>query len=300
MILHRYLPCRIRRQIPTVPPTGDHPRSRLAHHQRPFTYTGLDYFGPLTVTVGRGTQKRYVALFTCLTVRAIHLEVVPSLSDDSAVMALRRMIARRGCPTELWSDNGTNFHAADQELREAFDRATHEEPAQRQITWRFIPAGAPFMGGAWERLVASTKVALRAVLQERRPDDETLSTLLAEAEYTVNSRPLTHVAVDPNEPESLTPNHFLLGGSGRVISPGTFDDTELIGRATWRTSQRLADHFWSRWLREYMPTLQYRREPHGSGAPIAVDDVVLIVDERYHEPVGHEDASSHSTRVQTA
>lgn len=156
------------------------------------------------------------------------------------------------------------------------------------------------MGGAWERLVASTKVALRAVLQERRPDDETLSTLLAEAEYTVNSRPLTHVAVDPNEPESLTPNHFLLGGSGRVISPGTFDDTELIGRATWRTSQRLADHFWSRWLREYMPTLQYRREPHGSGAPIAVDDVVLIVDERYHEPVGHEDASSHSTRVQTA
>lgn len=131
MILHRYLPCRIRRQIPTVPPTGDHPRSRLAHHQRPFTYTGLDYFGPLTVTVGRGTQKRYVALFTCLTVRAIHLEVVPSLSGDSAVMALRRMIARRGCPTELWSDNGTNFHAADQELREAFDRATHEEPAQR-------------------------------------------------------------------------------------------------------------------------------------------------------------------------
>ncbi|XP_073964374.1 uncharacterized protein [Choristoneura fumiferana] len=278
MTLHRCLPCRIRRQAPPVPPTGDHPRSRLAHHKRPFTYTGLDYFGPLTVTVGRSTHKRYVALFTCLTVRAIHLEVVPNLSGDSAVMALRRMIARRGCPTELWSDNGTNFHAADRELREAFQQATREEATQRQITWRFIPAGAPFMGGAWERLVATTKTALRAVLQERRPSDETLATLLAEAEYTVNSRPLTHVAVDPDEPEAITPNHFLLGGSARVPTPGAFDDSELIGRATWKTSQRLADHFWSRWLREYLPTLQYRREPHGRGAPIAVDDIVLVVD----------------------
>ncbi|XP_073956571.1 uncharacterized protein [Choristoneura fumiferana] len=164
------------------------------------------------------------------------------LSGDSAVMALRRMIARRGCPTELWSDNGTNFRAADKELRNELNEATREEAAARGIRWRFIPPGSPFMGGAWERLVSSVKKSLQAVLHERHPSKETLATLLAEAEYTVNSRPLTHVAVEPDEPEAITPNHLLLGGSARVPTPGTFDDSVLVGRATWRTSQRLADH----------------------------------------------------------
>jgi hypothetical protein len=188
------------------------------------------------------------------------------------------MIARRGCPTEIWSDNGSNFHAADKELREAYGAALEAGAAQRAISWKFIPAGAPFMGGAWERMVRAVKRALHAVLDERRPSEETLATLLAEAEYTVNSRPLTHVPVDPDEPEAITPNHFILGGSARAPNPGTFDDTTLVGRATWRTSQRLAEHFWARWLREYLPSLQYRREPYGRGRPINVGDIVLVVD----------------------
>ncbi|CAH2090792.1 unnamed protein product [Euphydryas editha] len=101
VIVRSCLPCRIRRAAPPSPPTGDLPPTRLAHHQRPFTYTGIDYFGPFTVTIGRRHEKRYVALFTCLTTRAVHLEVAASLSTDSAILALRRMIARRGCPTEI-------------------------------------------------------------------------------------------------------------------------------------------------------------------------------------------------------
>lgn len=278
MIVHRCLPCRIKRTAPPAPPTGNHPHCRLAHHRRPFTFTGLDYFGPLTVAVGRAVQKRYVALFTCLTTRAVHLEVAASLSTDSAVMALRRMIARRGCPAEIWSDNGTNLQGAAKELRAAIDRATEEEASKRMISWRFIPPGAPFMGGAWERLVRSVKTALSAVLHERHPPEEVLTTLLTEAEYTVNSRPLTHVSVHPEDPEAITPNHFILGGSARTPPSGAYEDADLIGRTHWRASQRLADLFWARWLKEYLPELQYRREPHGKGPAIKIGDVVLIID----------------------
>ncbi|XP_041978615.1 uncharacterized protein LOC121732727 [Aricia agestis] len=272
------LPCRIRREAPPSPATGDHPPSRLAHHQRPFTNTGVDYFGPVSVTVGKQHHKRYVALFTCLTTRAVHLELAASLSTDSAILALRRLIARRGCPTVIFSDNGTNFHGADAELRRAAIEAMSQEADVRAIKWRFIPPGAPFMGGAWERLVKSVKIALSAVLHERHPSEEVLSTLLAEAEYTVNSRPLTHVSVQPEDDEALTPNHFLLGGSARVPTPGKFDDADLITRSNWRASQRLADMFWARWVREYLPELQHRREPRGSGRTIKEGDVVLIVD----------------------
>lgn len=178
----------------------------------------------------------------------------------------------------MFSDNGTNFHGAEAELRRAAIEAMNEESNIRAVKWRFIPPGAPFMGGVWERLVRSVKTALSAVLQERHPTEEVLATLLAEAEYTVNSRPLTHVSVQPEDAEALTPNHFLLGGSARVPTPGTFDDSDLINRSHWRASQRLADMFWARWIKEYLPDLQQRREPRGSGQQIKEGDVVLIAD----------------------
>lgn len=277
-IISKCLRCRIKAASPPQPMTGNLPSCRLAHHQRPFTFAGLDYFGPLTITVGRSHQKRYVALFTCLTTRAVHLELVASLNTDSAIMALRRMIARRGCPAQLWSDNGTNFHGAERELRDAIFAATAEEASKKMIDWRFIPPGAPFMGGAWERMVKSVKTALAVTLNEQFPSEEVLHTLLIEAEHTVNSRPLTHVSVNVEDPEALTPNHFLLGGSGRLTSPGEFDDSDLRLRASWRAAQRLADIFWARWLKEYLPDLQNRREPHTKGTIPKIGDMILIVD----------------------
>lgn len=277
-IIKSCVTCRLRTAKPPFPITGNLPECRLAHHQRPFTYTGVDYFGPLSVTVGRSTQKRYVAIFTCLTTRAVHLEMVASLSSSSAIMALRRMITRRGCPKQIWSDNGTNFHGADKELRQAITDASKEEASRRLIEWRFIPPGAPFMGGAWERLVRSVKTALMTTLHERHPPEEVLQTLLAECEYTVNSRPLTHVSLHPEDPEALTPNHFLLGGPGGITAPTTTSDRDLDLRTSWRTSQRMADVFWARWLREYLPELRNRRQAQGRGSELKIGDVVFIVD----------------------
>ncbi|XP_026325448.1 uncharacterized protein LOC113234358 [Hyposmocoma kahamanoa] len=266
------------RATPPQPSTGNHPPSRLAHHQRPFTYTGLDFFGPLQVTVGRTRQKRYGAIFTCLTTRAVHVEVAGDLSTDSAIMALRRFISRRGCPTELWSDQGTNLRGADAELQRAVLEAIQEDASIRFIKWRYIPPSAPFMGGAWERLVRSIKTALYTVLHERAPKEEVLHTLLVEAEHTLNSRPLTHVSTAPEDENPLTPNHFLLGGPSRVPLPGAFTDTDIDGRKIWRTSQRLADMFWSRWVKEYLPDLQHRRTPRATNGALQLGDLVFIAD----------------------
>ncbi|CAG7822491.1 unnamed protein product, partial [Allacma fusca] len=109
--------CKVRRARPCPPIQGVLPIERLTRQQRPFANTGIDYFGPLMVTANRKTLKRYGVIFTCLSIRAIHLEIAPDLSTDSAINAIRRFIARRGSPDVLWSDNGTNFHGADRELR---------------------------------------------------------------------------------------------------------------------------------------------------------------------------------------
>ncbi|XP_075990123.1 uncharacterized protein LOC142985761 [Anticarsia gemmatalis] len=143
------------------------------------------------------------------------------------------------------------------------------------MDWRFIPPGAPNQGGAWERLIRSIKTALHATLNEKAPTEEVLRTLLTEAEHSVNARPLTHVSVDPRDPEALTPNHFLLGSSTGLPSTGPCKEAD---RRTWRACQALVDHYWKRWIREYLPTLVPRGEPQNTARPIQVGDVVIVAD----------------------
>ena len=95
---------------------SDLPAERLGYRQPPFSNCGLDYFGPFHVTIRRSSEKRWGFLFTCLTTRAIHIELVPSMDTSSCVMAIERFISRRGTPSIIWSDNGTNFVEAEKEL----------------------------------------------------------------------------------------------------------------------------------------------------------------------------------------
>ncbi|XP_052751531.1 uncharacterized protein LOC128200852 [Galleria mellonella] len=271
--------CKIRRATPYQPPMGDLPAARVAHHKRPVSFTGLDYFGPLQVAVGRRREKRYVALFTCLVTRAVHLELVHSLSIDASIMSLRRFIGRRGVPTEIWSDNGTAFVGANHLLKSLYGAEMELFAANECISWKFIPPSAPFMGGSWERLVRSVKNAMQVTLKERTPSDEILLTLLIEAEALINSRPLTHVPSDPDQSEALTPFHFILGTSSGKPIPARIEDRDLCSRAGWQRALRLADHFWSRWVKEYLPTLLPRRG-QGIAPRVNVGDLVLVVDDQ--------------------
>ncbi|XP_062535376.1 uncharacterized protein LOC134204589 [Armigeres subalbatus] len=240
------------------------PEVRLKPYVRPFTYVGLDYFGPLLVKVGRSQVKRWVALFTCLTIRAVHLEVVHSLSTESCIMAVRRFVSRRGSPAEFYTDNGTCFQGASNQLEKEKVEARNQVLATTFTTastqWRFIPPAAPHMGGAWERLVKSVKVAMSSVAEApRTPDDEVLETVLLEVEALINARPLTYIPLEFADQEALTPNHFLLGSSnGDKVQPFGPIANPAVLRSGWRLAQSITEEFWARWLKEYIPVITRR------------------------------------------
>ena len=150
---------------------ADLPRERLAEHVLPFTHTGVDYFGPFEVKFLRRTLKRWCCLFTCLTTRAVQIEVAQSLDIESCLAAATRFIARRGYPNTIISDTGTNFVGAAKELKafmNEWDKAKIESDlAQKKIVWKFNPPGAPHFGGIWERLVQSCKKVMIAILDNR-------------------------------------------------------------------------------------------------------------------------------------
>ncbi|XP_062715630.1 uncharacterized protein LOC134291645 [Aedes albopictus] len=274
--------CKNERAKPNPPIMGDLPEGRLAAFTRPFSFVGVDYFGPMYVTIGRRLEKRWGVLITCLTARAIHVEIAHSLNADSCIMALRNFMARRGVPTKIYSDRGTNFVASSKELNAALKEMNQDHMIREIVSphteWEFLPPASPHMGGCWERLVRSVKVNLEKMKPQRNPSDEVLRNTLTEIENIVNSRPLTFVSVeDPDDPV-LTPNHLLLGSSSGLKPAAPLEDSGRALKRAWRASQAEANLFWRRWVRYYLPDLTRRSKWYNKVKPISVNDVVVVVD----------------------
>lgn len=142
--------CKIMRGKPGSTIMGQLPDYRLAGKCPAFTYTGVDYFGPMLVKVGRRLQKRYGVLFTCMVYRAVHIEIAYSLTTDSCIMALRKFIARRGCPQKMFSDNGTNLKGADMELKKSLaeldENKIRAAMTNHRIKWQIHPASCTAYG----------------------------------------------------------------------------------------------------------------------------------------------------------
>lgn len=274
--------CRLRNAKPTIPIQGQLPRDRMDAYARPFTNTGLDYFGPVMVTIGRRREKRWVALFTCLTVRAVHLEIAEDLSTDACLVCIRNLCNVRGVPSLIRCDNGTNFIGARNELeRESnfFDpTAIQRDLSTRGVEWRFNCPANPEAGGAWERLVQSVKRVLRVTLKEEAPRVETLRSLLLEAANMINSRPLTHIQVDPFDMKPITPNHFLLGGPNVATVPNPADVEPRATRKQWQICRRLSRIFWRQWVRDYLPELTRRNKHYPEQPPLKIGDLVVVCD----------------------
>lgn len=263
--------CKNDQAVPRPPIMSDLPPQRLAACTRPFTYMGIDYFGPMIVTVGRRSEKRWGVLATCLTIRAIHLELAHTLTTDSCVLAIRNVMARRGTPAVIYSDRGTNFQNINQD-------EILKEFATPHTEWTFIPPASPHMGGAWERLIRSVKTNLSKLQWGRLPTDEVLHSTLLEIENVVNSRPLTDIPIDDDESPVLTPNHFLIGSSNGLKPWVPFNDSPVILRNSYKMSQVMANEFWQMWLRDYLPDLTRRTKWLTKEEPILVNDIVVIVD----------------------
>ena len=222
---------------------ADLPEDRLVPDRPPFTTVGVDCFGPFHVRRARSLVKRYGVIFTCTTIRAVHIEVAHSLDTDSFLLALRPFIARRGQVQELRSDNGTNFTSGERESIQAWNNEKiHEEMLQRNIKWTFNPPYGSHHGGFWERCIRSIRRILRALLLEQTTDDEGLTTLMCEVESILNSRPITVVSEDSRDLEPLTPNHLLLLKSDTMMPPDVFQKKDLlsVGRVSARTRRPIA------------------------------------------------------------
>ena len=257
-----------------VPPPPPLPEFRV-NDEFAFTRVGVDFAGPLYVkdvfSKNGDVNKVYIALFTCAVTRAVHLELVPNLSAESFIRALARFKGRRGTPVLIVSDNGKTFK----------DSRVQAYCQRDGTVWKFNVEAAPWWGGFFERLVKSVKLSLKKVIRNARLNYEELSTVLVEVEAALNSRPLTYVFDEMEEP--LTPSHLIVGR--RILSvpsrnpSNEVDQTEGTLTRGAKFLQRTLDHFWNRWRSEYLTQLrEYHRysKRANSVRKAQVGDVVCL------------------------
>lgn len=282
-VLANCMDCRKRNVRPGEQIMAPLPEARIAPSEPPFTHVGVDYFGPLYVKQGRSEVKRYGCLFTCLTMRAVHIEVAHTLEADSFICVYQRFVCRRGKPRRIYSDNGTNFTGAERELREALERLDQTKVYNHlridDVQWSFNPPEASHQGGIWERMIRSVRKILAALVKEQLMNDEALTTLLCEVEKILNDRPLTLLSDHPDDPEPLTPNKLLLLKSNPCLPLDVLTKHDKYGKR-WRQAQCLANSFWKRWIKEYLPALQTRQRWVSPRRNFAVGDLVLVADEK--------------------
>ncbi|XP_074649826.1 uncharacterized protein LOC141904997 [Tubulanus polymorphus] len=246
--------CRCKEPKPMGQKMGQLPAERLIDVP-PFTNVGVDFAGPLYVVNGNEEQKSYILLFTCMSTRAVHLELTEDLSAPEFLKATERMMHRRG---KFTIEAGLNKHG---------------------VTWKFIPPKSPWQGGFYERLVRSVKEPLRKILGKARLTFNDLRTVLVEVECQLNSRPLTIISADQEDPLPLTPGHFLVGRNLQIV-PDIDDVTKKTSFGQkWQYRQRLAKLFWSRWYKEYLVELNKMQKWTEIQENAKIGDVVLVADD---------------------
>ena len=275
--------CRIRKAKIVQPVMAPLPSFRFAPPHQCFAVTAIDFAGPYETKSGRGKvrNKRYMALFTCLQTRAVHLEMVTSLETSSFVNAFARMICRRGCPREVLTDNGSTFKKAEKELRSKMLQNKNELDgcSRDPIKWRFNPPYASHFGGVFEIMVKCAKRALSKILTKSDITDEELQTAFCHAEALLNSRPLTLVSDDVQDDLPLTPNHFLIGKLDVSAMLKEDDKREGLHPAKrWKYLQSLVQHFWVRWQKEVLHQYKSRNKWSLNTSNLVVGDIVIVLD----------------------
>ena len=256
-LITRCIPCRRFKAKPyQPPPTGSLPELRLSHLP-PFTNTGTDFAGPVYYRsfTSREAFKSYINIFTCASTRAIHLELIISLSTNSFINALERFTSRRGVPHVIISDNAKTFKCAAKELNCFITNSSYQAHlADQRIRWFFYLEKSPWWGGFIERMVGSVKVILRKVLYRSLLTFEELTTVLTKIESIVNSRPITYTYVD-DIVEPLTPSHLLIGKRSTELPPRTQNTDYILGGRN-EYLEKLIQQFEVRWKTEYLTEIQ--------------------------------------------
>ena len=287
--------CKVcRRAAPRTKPQqlGELPTDRVSTTPA-FDSTGLDFAGPFTLKRGHTRKpsyvKAYLCLFVCMSTKAVHIEVVSDLTTSAFMAARKRFVARRGCPNTISSDNGSNFIGAKNQLKDLYsflqstetNSSIHEYLLSRRITWNNIPERAPHFGGLWESAVKKMKYHLKRVVGAQVLTYEELSTVTAQVEACLNSRPLlatTSHNADGITP--LTPGHFLLLKPPTAYPEYPQLPEEPSKLKKWHLCQAIVQHFWDRWSKEYLQTLQSRSKWKIPQPNLMTGDIVIIKEDR--------------------
>lgn len=268
---------------------ADLPKSRVTPN-RSFLHTGVDFAGPLITKAFTGrsrgrfanpTTKSYIAIFICLVTKAVHIELVSDLSSKTFKAAFDRFSSRKGKVTDMYSDCGTNFVAANKELRDQFTKLMKDENlqgllAQDGTTWHFNPPASPHFGGLWEAGVKSIKYHLKRLVGNNTFTFEEMTTLLCKIEACLNSRPLCPMSDDINDVSYLTPGHFTIGEPPIVIPEQSYLESNVNRLSRWQLIQRILQQFWNIWSSEYLSRLQQRPKWNQPEEDVRVGQLVLL------------------------
>ena len=285
MIVYKCVNCFKTKPLTSQQIMGDLPRDRITV-QPAFYCTGLDFCGPFWIKY-RGQRKGvyhkvYVCIFICLSTKAIHLELVCDLTSNAFIASLKRFFARRGKAKTLYSDNGTNFVGAGNELGrlykivqdrdENLDRYTSSE----NITWKFLPPKSPNFGGLWEAGVKSFKYHLKRVVGEAKLNYEEFLTIVIQIEGMLNSRPLTPLSADMDDLEVLTPGHFLIGRPITSIAEPSLLEVNDNRLKIWQKLTKMVQTIWKKWRHSYLNNLQQRNKWLVTKKNVKNGDMVLV------------------------
>ena len=228
------------------------------------------------------TQSDLAVLFTCLCIRAIHIEVIEELSSSAFINALRRFVAIRGKVKQFRSDRGTNFVGSTDDLQ--IDAINVENEHVKKYlydtgtVWVFNTPHSSHMGGVWERLIGVARRILDSILLEvSNLTHEVLATLMTEVAAIVYSRPLVPVSYDQEFPEILCPATILTHKTDMEQQQIQLDVKDLY-RSQWKRVQHLVDTFWLKWKCEFLQTLQPRKKWFNEKNNLQIGDVVLMRD----------------------
>ncbi|UYV75710.1 hypothetical protein LAZ67_13001071 [Cordylochernes scorpioides] len=269
-IVRRCVTCRRFSAKPVVVEDAPLPATRV-HNAKVFEVVGIDLAGPLYL---KDQTKTWVVLFTCAVYRCVHLELVISLSTEDFLMALERFIKRRGRPSTIFSDNGTNFVGANNFFKKIdWERVSNDGKVKR-IEWKFIPPTAAWWGGWWERLIRSLKDILKRMLGTSTLTYQQLMTLLCHAEAVMNGRPMTYVSDDPNDLVTISPSMFL-----QEQTDVEFPECQNVGSnpttKKLRYLSKLREELKSRFRKEYL-SLLVQRNRRIYNPKLQAGDVVLV------------------------
>lgn len=270
---------------------GNLPQARV-NLTRAFLHTGIDYAGPFEVLSvkkpgKRTTTKGYIAVFVCMCTRAIHLEIVSSMTSEAFLATFSRFTSRRGLPSNMYSDNSKTFIGAKNEMdedyrkiKEIFEPELADVSLKNNVQWEFIPPHAPHWGGIWEAGVKSTKHHLRRIIGNSIYTFEEYTTMLCEIEACLNSRPMCPVTNDPNDFSILTPGHFIIGDN--ILSPPrpSLMNINVNRLGIYKQISQQVEHFAKRWKSEYLTQLQWRKKWMHKKENVKIGEMVLI---RHHD-----------------